>query len=227
MASFSHCSSLFCCPFLYPSFLPCYMTYCLKPSFQSLKTLSIGWLHRPTVRSSFEKGLQIMAASSVCVSGRSHSQLPNTSPGDLQAPQAGLVQLLTNDCFCGRFCLRPLKVKPLLSSVLGAPAIKAEGLKAKWSGGSSTWCWTPRLGSMMEALNSHSCGRPSGGCKYPPVCGSSTYWCGIWEHWVSVPPTYVSLWFLVVPVFSGQRSFLVGSRVVFFLICFVFRVFCG
>ena len=147
MASFSHCSSLFCCPFLYPSFLPCYMTYCLKPSFQSLKTLSIGWLHRPTVRSSVEKGLQIMAASSVCVSGRSHSQLPNTSPGDLQAPQAGLVQLLTNDCFCVRFCLRPLKVKPLFSSVLGAPAIKAEASKPNDLGAHLTGAGPPGWGA--------------------------------------------------------------------------------
>ena len=72
----------------------------------------------------------------------------------------------------------------------------------------------------MQALNSHSCGRPSGGCNYPPVCRYPTCWCGVWEYWVSVPPTRVCLWFLVVPVFGGQRSFLVGSRFCFFVCLF-------
>ena len=38
---------------------------------------------------------------------------------------------------------------------------------------------------------------------------------------MSVSPTRVCLWFLAVPVFGGQRSFLVGSRFWFFVCLFV------
>ena len=80
---------------------------------------------------------------------------------------------------CELLCM-PLRVMFLFPLVLwGFLNYALLAFNTKCSGGSCSWCWTPRLGSLMQALNSHSCGRPSGGCNYPPVCRYPTCWCGV------------------------------------------------
>ena len=119
----------------------------------------------------------------------------------LQDPQVGLAHALIKSLLLCEILFAPSKSEASVFLSPGGSCNKGLlGLKAKCPGGSSTWCWTPRLGGLMQALNSHSCGRPSGGCKDPPVCGSPTYGCGIWEHWVPVPHARVSLWLLSLVV---------------------------
>ena len=57
----------------------------------------------------------------------------------------------------------------------GAPVVKPPSLKAKWSGGSSSQCQTPKLGILMFWAQNSPFGDPLQ-YNYFPICGFPTQW---------------------------------------------------
>ena len=82
----------------------------------------------------------------------------SVSPGWVTAlyKQVGLAQvpinlmLLPLVLLCMRFCVHNLSVKPLFLLILWSSCNQfLLNFKAEYSGGSSSWCWILRLGSLM------------------------------------------------------------------------------
>ena len=107
-----------------------------------------------------------------------------------------------------RFCVRPLRVESFFSTALWLSCMQALlAFKARYSGGSSTWCRSPGLGSLMWGLNSLLLGEDLCICDYPLICGSPAHGCGSCLYWVSTTPTHPivvpSLYLQLQKIFSA------------------------
>ena len=106
-------------------------------------------------------------------------------PEALQDQQVGLTHAsfkllpLCWKSYYVKFCLNPLRVESLLPTAFWLSHMQALlAFKVRGSGGSSSWCRTPGLGSPMSYLNPSFLVENLCNCGYLPVCVSANL--GVW-----------------------------------------------
>ena len=79
-----------------------------------------------------------------------------------------------------RFYMSPLREESMFPTALWLSHTSAPpAFKARSSGGLSSWCWTPRLGSLMWGSDHSLLGENLCSCDYPPICGLPTWGVGL------------------------------------------------
>ena len=134
-----------------------------------------------------------------CLCPQGESQLPPSSPGGSPWPTNGFSQaafkLLPLCWHSGQmiFHVHPLSTESMFPVL---HQLSCTQVPLRRTGGLSSQCRTPKLGSSMWCSDLSLFGKNLCNCDYPPVCGSSTWGYGFWLYIISIPPTH-----LVVPSF--------------------------
>ena len=90
------------------------------------------------------------------------------------------------DSQCERFCVCPLRVESLFPVALGVSLLD---VKVRYSGGSSSCCRSPWLGSLMWGQTPHCLGRTSAAVTFLLFVGIQPGGCRAWLSCLSAPPT--------------------------------------